>query len=164
VSLKSIDILYYTFTILVLYIPFHFLEEALGRFHETMYLHKWIPERITYGHWMANNVFFYFPVLQLAFIIFFFKRNLLFIGLGILCWGIFNFLDHIVYSVIDKKYSPGLYTSLLFALVSIAGIVSVSSLMNVQTILLSIVFGLIYVFLPVVLSMAFHKRFKKHFV
>jgi hypothetical protein len=129
-----------------------------------MYLHKWIPEKISYGHWMANNVFFYLPVLQIGFITFFFKREFLFIGIGILFWGIINLIDHLIYTIIDRKRSPGIYTGILFALASIAGIISISNKLTTVTIILSLILAIIYIFFPILLSVIFHKRFKDIFI
>ena len=100
----SFPLHYYILAIIFIYIPFHFFEEALGNFPESMYQHKWIQERITYGHWMANNIFLYFPTLLVGYLIWIIFPNSLFFGLGILIWGIINTLDHIFYTVIDKKY------------------------------------------------------------
>ena len=70
---------------LIIYIPFHLFEEAVGDFPKWMYEHKWLPYHMTHGHWMANNIFIYYPMLLLAVFIYifcifinffpFFKRN-----------------------------------------------------------------------------------------
>ncbi len=31
-----------------------------------MYEHKWLPYHMTHGHWMANNIFIYYPMLLLG--------------------------------------------------------------------------------------------------
>ena len=46
---------------LIIYIPFHLFEEAVGDFPKWMYEHKWLPYHMTHGHWMANNIFIYYP-------------------------------------------------------------------------------------------------------
>ena len=48
---------------LAIYLPFHLFEEAVGDFPKWMYEHKWLPYHMTHGHWMANNLFIYYPML-----------------------------------------------------------------------------------------------------
>ena len=43
---------------LVIYLPFHLFEEAIGDFPKWMYEHKWLPYHMTHGHWMANGTLF----------------------------------------------------------------------------------------------------------
>jgi len=129
--------------------------------------HKWIPETITYGHWMANNIFFYWPLLivgsigyQLA------GEKALFLGIGILIWGIINSLDHIGYSIIDHKVSPGLFTGFIYLVIAMIGLFSVYATGDLTVIIFleGIISGLIYAFLPIILSIVFHKIFKKIFI
>ena len=42
---------------LVIYLPFHLFEEAVGDFPKWMYEHKWLPYHMTHGHWMACMVY-----------------------------------------------------------------------------------------------------------
>ena len=163
-NIENIDIVCYVFSMVIMYIPFHFFEESLGNFPESMYQHKWIPERITYGHWMANNVFFYLPILLMGAIVFSFNKELLFLGLGILFWGIINFADHFVYTIIDRKISPGLFTGILFAIISVTGIISVKTELSVILLILSIVTAIGYSIIPIILSIIFHKAFNKIFI
>lgn len=150
--------------ILLIYIPLHLFEEAMGGFPKWMRAHRWTPDQLSYGHWMANNLFFYYPLLILCFAGYYFG-GVLFLGSGILFWGLINSADHIIYTIIDRKVSPGLFSGLLFAVVSILGLISLQqqSKLNGLLILFSVLIGLVDAFLPILLSMKFHKQFKKEF-
>jgi hypothetical protein len=131
-----------------------------------MHTHRWIPEQITYGHWMANNIFFYFLLLQIGFIISVLKPGFQFLQVGILFWGVINLLDHLVYTIIDRKKSPGIYTGSLFGTVATVGFVKVyyDGTIDLYGLIASLCMGAGYAFLPVLLSMLSHKTFKKIFV
>ena len=73
---------------LIIYIPFHLFEEAVGDFPKWMYEHKWLPYHMTHGHWMANNIFIYYPMLLLAVFIYIFNKNMICFGVAILIWGL----------------------------------------------------------------------------
>lgn len=166
-SLFDFNIQYFMAGIIITYIPFHLLEEALGNFPTWMHQHKWIPEKITYGHWMANNLFFYLPLLLIGLISFHFEGDkLLFFGVGILVWGFINCFDHIIYTIKDRKTSPGLFTGLIFGIISALGLYKIylNNMLTIGLIMISIVIGLMYAFLPIVFSMLFHKIFNKIFV
>lgn len=154
---------HYAVATLVLYIPFHFFEDALGNFPETMYRHGWIPERITYGHWMANNVFFYYPTLLAGLSLYALFPDLVFLGLGILIWGILNTLDHLFYTLKDRKLSPGLFTGFIYLAVSICGLISVKDRLSAMLVALSLVAGVFYGFFPILCCMKFNKRFRAIF-
>ena len=68
---------------LIIYIPFHLFEEAVGDFPKWMYEHKWLPYHMTHGHWMANNIFIYYPMLLLAVFIYIFNKNMICFGVAI---------------------------------------------------------------------------------
>jgi hypothetical protein len=112
---------------------------------------------------MANNIFLYFPTLLIGYLIWFLFPNLVFLGLGVLIWGIINTFDHIFYSINDKKISPGLFTSILYLLLAIGGFITTSHELNVQTVILSICVGIIYFAIPVFLCMKLHNIFKSIF-
>jgi hypothetical protein len=165
-ALAAIRIEYLMAGVILIYIPFHLFEEALGNFPVWMFEHRWVPDRMTYGHWMANNLFFYYPLLLLGLLLYHFTNGaLLFLGAGIFVWGIINSFDHIVYTIKDRKLSPGLFTGFLFCIVSILGFVKLWSLNNITLpmLLLSVLAGLIYAFLPILFSMKFHKTFMEIF-
>lgn len=112
----------FTLLNLIIYIPFHLFEEAVGDFPKWMYEHKWLPYHMTHGHWMANNIFIYYPMLLSVALIYIFNEKLLCFGVGILIWGLINFGDHFFYTIKDKKVSPGLITGFIFLITSVWGL------------------------------------------
>ena len=166
-NLSNFNIQYFMIGIIITYIPFHLLEEALGDFPTWMKEHKWIPVKLTYGHWMANNLFFYLPLLLIGFISFHFGGDkLLFLGVGIIVWGVINCFDHIIYTIIDRRISPGVFTGLIFGVISVLGLykIYIDNMLTIGLITLSIIAGLLYAFLPIVFSVIFRKIFNKIFV
>jgi hypothetical protein len=65
--------------ILFIYIPIHLFEEAIGNWPDWMVKHKYTSVKLSYGHWMAGNIFFYFPLLLTGIILYhFLGDNLIF--------------------------------------------------------------------------------------
>lgn len=158
---------YYVALIIIIYFPFHLFEEAIGNFPEWMKAHKWMPEKLTYGHWIANNVFFYYTLLLAGFICYLLLgERAAFMGIGILFWGLINCLDHLVYTIIERKISPGLFTGLLYLVVFLSGFSKLNkgSTQDFILILMSLVMGILYAFVPVILSILCSKKFKKIFI
>lgn len=116
------SLIHFVFLNLVIYLPFHLFEEGLGDFPKWMYEHKWLPHHMTHGHWMANNLFIYYPLLLIAVFLFICNHKLACFGVAILIWGIINFGDHFFYTIKDKKVSPGLISGTLFLVNSILGL------------------------------------------
>lgn len=132
--------------ILITYIPFHLFEEALGNFPAWMQQHQWMAHRLTYGHWMAGNIFFYYPLLFAGVLLYQAKgEKYLFTGVGVLFWGLLNFLEHSIYSVIDFKISPGLFTSFLLAFIAIVGFFKLFQMekLSVKLMISSFIFALL---------------------
>lgn len=147
---------------LVIYMPFHLFEEALGNFPKWMYEHKWLPYHMTYGHWMSNNIFLYYPLLLLAAVIFRIGGDhCTCFGIGIIMWGFINFGDHFFYTIKDKKLTAGLLTGTLFLVNSIFGIRCFlrSELFSVPQIVLGILIGGILFGLPIGLCVVVYKFF-----
>ncbi|MFZ5987909.1 MAG: HXXEE domain-containing protein [Bacillota bacterium] len=119
----DINIQYYVLGIILTYIPFHLFEEAIGNFPKWMFEHRYTPVKKSYGFWMAGNIFFYFPLLIAGALSFHFGgEKFLFAGLAVLIWGILNFLEHLFFTLKDKKVSPGIYSGLLLAVIGVLGI------------------------------------------
>lgn len=166
-NLLNHNIQYFMAGIIITYIPFHLLEEALGDFPTWMKEHEWLKEKMTYGHWMANNLFFYLPFLLIGFFSFHFAGNkLLFLGVGIIVWGLINCFDHVIYTIRDRRISPGLFTGLIFGVISVLAFfkIYIRNMMTIDILALSIITGLIYSFLPIGFSVIFHKVFNKIFI
>ena len=72
---------------LAIYLPFHLFEEAVGNFPKWMYEHRWLPYHMTHGHWMANNLFIYYPIILVAAVLFLLDERFACCGIGVLVWG-----------------------------------------------------------------------------
>ncbi len=150
---------------LAIYLPFHLFEEAVGDFSKWMYEHKWLPYHMTHGHWMANNLFLYYPPLLLSVLLFVCSDKLACFGIAILIWGMVNFGDHFFYTVKDKRVSPGLITGTLFLLNSICGlrIYVLSDIFSAYQLLFGIFIGGALFGLPIGLCVVFYPLFDKYF-
>ncbi len=152
---------------LFFYIPLHLLEEALGNWPEWMYKHKYTSSKLSYGHWMAGNIFFFFPLLLSGIILYHFLGNtIFFLGLGVIFWGLLNFFEHFVFTIIDKKTTPGLFSSGLFLVV---GIITIFKMVEgkdigVLAIILAIIMSLVYAGVPILLQMSIGEKLFKKFV
>lgn len=150
---------------LVIYLPFHLFEEAVGDFPKWMYEHKWLPYHMTHGHWMANNLFLYYPMLLLAVFLYVINESFVFFGAGILVWGVINFGDHFFYSIKDRKVSPGLVTGMLFLVNSAAGIkyFILSDNFSVINLAAGVVTGSVLFGLPIGLCVVTYRAFDRYF-
>ncbi len=148
---------------LVVYLPFHLFEEAIGDFPKWMYEHKWLPYHMTHGHWMANNLFIYYPMVLLSTFLSAVSNNFTCFGVGVLIWGVINFEDHFFYTIKDKKVSPGLITGVLFLINSVFGLRTfvLSDLFSVTHLLVGIIIGGILFGLPIGLCVLTYKFFDK---
>ena len=148
---------------LIIYIPFHIFEEAVGDFPNWMYEHKWLPYLMTHGHWMANNIFIYYPMLLLAVFIYIFNKNMICFGVGILIWGLINFGDHFFYTIKDKKVSPGLITGFIFLINSVWGLrfYILSDDYSALHLIIGICIGGLLFGLPISLCVVTYKLFDK---
>lgn len=158
------NMMFFIFLNLVIYLPFHLFEEAVGDFPKWMYEHKWLPFHMTHGHWMANNVFIYYPMLLISFFLFAFNNKLVCFGAAILIWGIINFCEHFFYTIKDGKISPGLITGILFLVNSIWGLINyfVSDFFSVFQLITGILIGGVLFGLPIGLCVVFYKFFDKY--
>ncbi len=109
--------------IIIIYIPFHILEEAFGNFPDWMSRVYGLPISLNYPHWLINNVFF-FGALTVGIIFFLKNDKYIYLGIGILFWAMMNSFEHIIGSLIFMKLSPGFFTGLMFLFTSIIGIVT----------------------------------------
>lgn len=159
------NITYFILLNLVIYLPFHLFEEAIGDFPKWMFEHKWLPYHMTHGHWMANNLFIYYPPLLLSAFLFLINKSLVCFGISILIWGLINFCDHFFYTIKDRKKSPGLITGTLFLVNSVFGlrIYVLSDTFSMIQLLLGILIGGVLFGAPIGLCVAVYKFFDKYF-
>lgn len=152
---------------LIVYIPFHLFEEALGNFPAWMHQHHWMSTQLSYGHWMAGNIFFYYPLLLLGIIGYHFGGDKwLPTGLGVTIWGVLNTLEHLIYSCLDRQVSPGLFTGLMFGVIAILTFRRLSEMRKatVKRIMLSLFFACVYALVPVALQIVLSPYFRAIFV
>jgi len=152
---------------LFIYIPMHLLEEAVGNWPEWMARHKYTSVKLSYDHWMAGNIFFFYPLLLIGILLYhFLGTNLIFLGLGVIFWGIINYMEHLIFCFIDKKVTPGFYTSILFFIIGVITIIKIinGKDVNILMIILAIVTSIIYVVLPILLQMSIGEKYFKRYV
>lgn len=151
----DITIQHYILGLIFTYIPLHLFEEARGNFPRWMHEHKYMKERLSYGFWLAGNVFFFFPLLVLGELVFaFFGRQFLFAGVAVLLWGFVNFCEHLFFTIKDRKVCPGLYTGVLFAVIAGLGIREAFKLdLNIFDFLLAIPLVAVFMIVPIVMQM-----------
>lgn len=150
----DLTIQHYMIGLIFTYIPMHLFEEARGNFPKWMHEHNYMKQKLSYGFWLAGNVFFFFPLFVIGAIIYeFCGRTFLFAGIGVLLWGIANFCEHLFFTIKDKKVCPGLYTSILFALIAGLGIKKATEMnLNLVDILLAIPVVIMLLVLPIVMQ------------
>lgn len=150
----DITIQHYILALVFTYIPMHLFEEARGNFPQWMQEHNYMKERLSYGYWLAGNVFFFFPLLILGAITFEFGgRNFLFAGMAVFLWGFGNFCEHVFFTIKDKQISPGLYTGILFAIIVALGIKKCTEMpLALYDFLLAIPLTIVFFGLPIVLQ------------
>lgn len=157
--LKSVDYKWFPLAILLVYVPFHLLEEALGNFPLWMFEHYGLPKPLSYPHWLINNLAF--AAILFTGLLIFWKnktKNLAF-GVGITIWALMNSLEHIIFSILDSKASPGLLTGLVFfalAALSFTKLRSIGSL-NLKLISKSLLIALTYWILAFVIIISLGK-------
>ena len=150
---------------LAIYLPFHLFEEAVCNFPKWMYEHRWLPYHMTHGHWMANNLFIYYPIILVAAVLFLLDERFACCGIGVLVWGVINFGDHFYYTIRDKKVSPGLITGILFLVNSVAGLYCFfsSGAGSVLDFGIGILIGGVLFGLPIGLCVAVYPLFERFF-
>lgn len=119
---------------------------------------------MTHGHWMANNIFVYYPLLLVSVFFFLLNNSFTFFGAGVLIWGIINFGDHFFYTLKDRKVSPGLITGTLFLINSVLGLrcFILSDTFSVLQLVMGIFAGGVLFGLPMGLCVLLYKFFDKY--
>ena len=144
---------------IIVYVPFHLWEEALGNFPLWMSEHYNLHKALSYPHWLINNGIFFLTLL-IGLLIFFRDRiKFLPFGVGILIWSFMNGMEHIVFSAIDLKPSPGIITAIIFLLVSGFGFIKLQTdnSLNMKLIYKSIVVGICYWVIPIAIIVSIGK-------
>ena len=106
---------------LVVYLPFHLLEEGFLGFPAWAEKYWHIPD-YTIEKWLVHNVLFV-AVLLIGFSFFCSnKEKYLAAGCGIILWGVMNALNHIGCSIAFGEIEPGLFSSLLFLAIGVLAV------------------------------------------
>jgi hypothetical protein len=144
--LKRIDFKWFPIGIIIFYVPFHLLEEAIFNFPLWMYEHYGLPKPLSYPHWLINNSIFLIVLLTGQIIYNNNRDKNLFLAIGILLWAIMNSMEHIIFTLADLKVTPGFYTAILFLIISVAGFakLSIDNKLNARIILKSLIAAISY--------------------
>ncbi len=158
-KINQIEFKYFPVLCLFVYVPFHLLEEALGNFPLWMSEHYSLPKTLSYPHWLINNSIFFFIILIGLLIYFRDRTKYLPLGVGILVWSFMNGMEHVVFSVIDMKASPGIVTAVLFLLISGFGFLKLKQddLIGKRLIFNSIFAGIGYWAIPIIIIVSVGK-------
>lgn len=149
----------------IIYVPFHLLEEAVGDFPAWMYTHHWLPYHMTHGHWMANNLFIYYPLALLCIGLYLSMPAFACCGIGVLVWGLVNFGDHAFYTLRDRRVSPGFITGFAFLANSIIGLREFASagVLTPVNVALGVAIGAALFGIPIALCVATYPLFERLF-
>jgi len=143
---KNISLKTLITSILIIYIPFHLTEEAMGNFHLWMADFYQLSQPISFKHWLINNGIF---LLVLASGYFIYRKNsdkYLPFGIGILIWGFMNSLEHFTGSIISGALIPGFWTAVLFFACSVLAFIKIhkEKIVRRKKIIQSIIAGIVY--------------------
>ena len=154
--LRNIEFKYFPIIVMIIYVPFHLLEEAQGNFPVWMSAQYNLPKVLSYHHWLINNGFFFITLLAGLLMFISNKTRFLVFGIGILFWAFINSIEHILFTVIDLKPSPGFYTALLFLIISSLAVAKLyfDKSLNFKLILQSILVGIGYWIIPIIMILA----------
>ena len=149
--LRSIDFKYFPVITIIIYVPFHLLEEALNNFPLWMSTHYNLPKVLSYPHWLINNGFFFLTLLAGLAIFLSNKARFVAFGIGILVWALMNSLEHILFTIIDLKISPGFYSAILFLSISLLGFTKLyfDKSLRIKLVLQSVLIGIGYWVIPI---------------
>lgn len=149
--IKNIQFKYLPLLCILFYISFHLIEEGILGFPEWVRIRWEIPIYDT-ELWLIHNYYFTFYLLLGCFFYFVNDKKFLSLGLGILVWGLLNFLNHAIFSIIFIEYSPGLVSGVVFLLLFALGIQKLkeSKLLNTKILSLGLLFGILYWVIPII--------------
>ncbi|MBL6964891.1 MAG: HXXEE domain-containing protein [Bacteroidetes bacterium] len=148
---KKIQFKYLPLICILFYISFHLIEEGIFGFPEWAKI-RWGISIYDMEMWLVHNFYFTFYLLLGWFFYFVNEKKFLSLGLGILIWGLLNFLNHAIFSIIFIEYSPGLVSGVVFLLLFVLGVQKLkeSKLLNTKQVLLGILSGILYWVLPMI--------------
>lgn len=141
---------YFPIVIILLYVPFHLIEEAYGNFPKWMAEHYGLPFPLSYPHWLINNMFFLAALLIGLSIYLSNTTKFRYFGAGIVLWGGMNSLEHIIFTVKDLQIAPGVFTGILFLFTAIVGLLHLKRhhFLNWIFVIKSIAIAILYWIIP----------------
>ena len=154
--LQNIEFKYFPIIAIIVYVPFHLLEEARGNFPLWMSAQYNLPKVLSYPHWLINNGFFLITLLAGVFVFMSNRVRFISFGIGVLVWAFMNSIEHILFTIIDLKVSPGFYTAIFFLIISLLGFVKLyfDNSLKIKLILQSIIVGINYWVIPIIMILA----------
>ncbi|HOF06712.1 MAG TPA: HXXEE domain-containing protein [Bacteroidales bacterium] len=162
---KNIEFKTFPILMIILYVPFHLSEEAFFNFPMWMFEHYNLPKPLSYEHWLINNSFFF--VTLFTGLIFFLRNNskYLHFGFAILIWGLMNSFEHMIFTILDLKFAPGFFTSLLFLTIFFIGFYKLKSekLLSKKLFLKSFSISILYWIIPFTFIISLGKTLIKIF-
>jgi len=152
-KLSAIKFKYIPLYCVIVYVPFHLLEEALGNFPLWMFEHYNLPKTLSYPHWLINNSIFLLILIIGLLTYFRDRKKFLPFGVGIIIWSFMNSMEHMVFSAVDLKASPGIVTALILLLVSGFGFIKLrlENSLNIKLMVKSIIIGICYWVVPIII-------------
>jgi len=151
-------------TILV-YAALHLPEEAAGNFPAFMEKNFGV-KGLSYARWLFHNAAIFMPVLLAGLFVFLLDaERLVPLGLGLSFWGLFNFFEHLFFTIKNRKVAPGLYSSLVFLALAALAIIKLGSMgrLSVPTLALGVVAAVAYWAAPIGLIFLFMKPLNRLF-
>jgi hypothetical protein len=150
---KNYRLFHFILILLILYVPFHVLEEYLGYFPVWLAMHYGLPKAPSYAHWLINNGIFFSCLLISFFIYKFNGEKFKSLGFGLIIWFFMNSLEHIGFTITDHAASPGLISATFFFGVSVLAtrMVLVNKEITLKQIGWAVPFGLLNWVVPIVI-------------
>jgi hypothetical protein len=164
-TFKTIDFKIFPILMIVLYVPFHLTEEAFFNFPMWMFEHYNLPKPLSYEHWLINNSFFFLTLFAGLRIFLRNKSKYLYFGIAILIWGFMNSFEHILFSILDLKLSPGFFTANLFLTTFFVGFYKLKTekLLSRKLFIKSFLVAILYWIIPFVFIISLGNQFVKIF-
>ena len=120
--LRKLNLTHLAAAVLLVYTLLHIHEEAAGALHLWMG-ENWGVTGISFGRWLFHNAVFFTPVLMAGLFVHLLEPDRLrVIAVAILIWGLLNFFEHFIFTIINFSYAPGLFSGFLFAALAVLGV------------------------------------------
>ena len=164
-SVSKTDFKIFVYAILILYIPFHLIEEAYFNWPLWIYKEFNFPILFSHTHWLIGNGFFSLFLLIGLYLYLRDTEKNLFFGYGILIWAFINSLSHILGNIVSMTFSPGIITGMGFLVIMILGTINLKKAdkLNIIFFLKSTGAGILYWLFPIACNIALGKYLNRLF-